>query len=76
MRSIRVIKPGELVIQEEEIPPITREDDLLKLSVVNPRTMYIPNTGSMESWMFTAGGLLVIVVGVVYLVLSRRKGRS
>lgn len=52
------------------------EDDLLKLSVVNPRTMYIPNTGSMESWMFTAGGLLVIVVGVVYLVLSRRKGRS
>lgn len=52
------------------------EDDLIKLSVVNPRTMYIPNTGSMESWMFTAGGLLVIVVGVVYLVLSRRKGRS
>ena len=52
------------------------EDDLLKLSVVNPRTMYIPNTGSMESWMFTAGGLLVIVVGIVYLVLSRRKGRS
>lgn len=52
------------------------EDDLLKLSVVNPRTMYIPNTGSMEGWMFTAGGLLVIVVGVVYLVLSRRKGRS
>ena len=52
------------------------EDDLIKLSVVNPRTMYIPNTGSMESWMFTAGGLLVIVVGIVYLVLSRRKGRS
>ena len=52
------------------------EDDLIKLSVVNPRTMYIPNTGSMEGWMFTAGGLLVIVVGVVYLVLSRRKGRS
>ena len=49
------------------------QDGTLYLSVINPRTFYIPNTGGAGSWMFTAGGLLIIAGGVVYLAVSRKK---
>ena len=49
------------------------QDGILYLSVINPRTFYIPNTGGAGSWMFTAGGLLIIAGGVVYLAVSRKK---
>lgn len=49
------------------------QDDILYLSVINPRTFYIPNTGGAGSWMFTAGGLLIIAGGVVYLAVIRKK---
>lgn len=51
------------------------QDGTLYLSVINPRTFYIPNTGGAGSWMFTAGGLLIIAGGVVYLAVSRKKKR-
>lgn len=51
------------------------QDGILYLSVINPRTFYIPNTGGAGSWMFTAGGLLIIAGGVVYLAVSRKKKR-
>lgn len=51
----------------------TVQDGTLRLSVINPRTFYIPNTGGAGSWMFTAGGLLIIAGGVVYLAASRKK---
>lgn len=49
------------------------QDGTLYLSVINPRAFYIPNTGGAGSWMFTAGGLLIIAGGVVYLAVSRKK---
>lgn len=49
------------------------QDGTLYLSVINPKTFYIPNTGGAGSWMFTAGGLLIIAGGVVYLAVSRKK---
>ena len=49
------------------------QDGILYLSVINPKTFYIPNTGGAGSWMFTAGGLLIIAGGVVYLAVSRKK---
>ena len=49
------------------------QDGTLYLSVINPRTFYIPNPGGAGSWMFTAGGLLIIAGGVVYLAVSRKK---
>ena len=49
------------------------QEGTLYLSVINPRTFYIPNTGGAGSWMFTAGGLLIIAGGVVYLAVSRKK---
>ena len=49
------------------------QDGTLYLSVINPRTFYIPNTGGAGSWMFTAGGLRIIAGGVVYLAVSRKK---
>ena len=49
------------------------QDGTLYHSVINPRTFYIPNTGGAGSWMFTAGGLLIIAGGVVYLAVSRKK---
>lgn len=49
------------------------QDGILYLSVINPRTFYIPNTGGAGSWMFTAGGLLIIAGGVVYMAVSRKK---
>ena len=51
------------------------QDGTLYLSVINPRTFYIPNTGGAGSWMFTAGGLLIIAGSVVYLAVSRKKKR-
>lgn len=51
------------------------QDGILYLSVINPKTFYIPNTGGAGSWMFTAGGLLIIAGGVVYLAVSRKKKR-
>lgn len=51
------------------------QDGTLYLSVINPKTFYIPNTGGAGSWMFTAGGLLIIAGGVVYLAVSRKKKR-
>lgn len=51
----------------------TVQDGTLHLSVINPRSFYIPNTGGAGSWMFTAGGLLIIAGGVVYLAASRKK---
>ena len=52
---------------------VSVQDGTLYLSVINPRTFYIPNTGGAGSWMFTAGGLLIIAGGVVYLAVSRKK---
>ena len=51
----------------------TVKDDILSMSVINPRTMYIPNTGGSGTWMFTVGGLVILLGGVIYLVVSRRR---
>ena len=52
---------------------VSIQDNVLYLAIVNPQTFYIPNTGGAGTWMFTAGGLVIVVAGFVYLAVSRKK---
>lgn len=52
---------------------VSIQDNVLYLAIVNPQTFYIPNTGGAGTWMFTAGGLVIVAAGFVYLAVSRKK---